>query len=58
MVMGLGRAILFYVRQSLGEGLSLNESRRDATFIFTGAGTWVSKPAYLAADPLTNQEGW
>ena len=23
-----------------------------------GEGTWVGKPAYLAADPLTIQEGW
>ena len=26
--------------------------------MLTGAGTWVGKPAYLAANPLTNQEGW
>ena len=57
MVMGPGRAVLFYGRQSMGEVLSLVEAR-DATFIFTGAGTWVGKPAYLAADPLTMQEGW
>ena len=57
MVMGPGRAILFYGRWSLGEGPSLGEAR-DATFILTGMGTWVGKPAYLAADPLTIQEGW
>ena len=56
IVMGPGRAILFYGRQSLGEGLSLGKAR-DATFILTGAGTWVGIPAYLAADPLTIQEG-
>ena len=41
----------------MGEGLSPDDSR-DATFMPTGAGTWVGKPAYLAADPLTIQEGW
>ena len=41
----------------MGEGLSLDESR-DTTFMFTGVGTWVGKPAYLAADSLTIQEGW
>ena len=51
-----GRAILFYGRWSLGEGLSLCKAR-DAAFILTGAGTWVGKQAYLAADPLTIQEG-
>ena len=30
---------------------------RDATFLLTGAGTWVGKLAYLTADPLTIQEG-
>ena len=56
MVTGPGRAVLFYRRHSLGDGLSLGESR-DATFVLIGAGTWVSKPAYLAMDPLTIQEG-
>ena len=56
MVMGPGRAVLFYGRCSLGEGLSLGKSR-DASFVLTGVGTWVSKPAYLAADPLTIPEG-
>ena len=37
VVMGPGRAIHFYGRQSLGEGLSLGEAR-DAAFILTGAG--------------------
>ena len=55
MVIGPGKAVLIYGRQSLGEGLSLGEVR-DATFTLTGAGTWVEKPAYLAADPLTIQE--
>ena len=56
VVMGPGRAVLFYGRHSLGEGLSLGESR-DATFMLTGVGTWLGKPVYLAADPLMIQEG-
>ena len=56
VVMGPGRAILFYGRHSLGEGLTLDEAR-DATFLLTGADTRVGKPAYLAADPMTIQEG-
>ena len=50
------KAVLFYGRQSLGEGLNLGEAG-DAAFALTGAGTWVGKPAYLATDPLTMQEG-
>ena len=57
MVTGPGRAVLFYGRHSLGEGLSPGESM-NATFMLTGVGTWVCKPAYLATDPLTIQEGW
>ena len=56
MITGPGRAVLFYGRHSLGEGLSPDESR-DAAFMLTGAGTWVGKPAYFATDPLTIQEG-
>ena len=56
VVTGPGRAIPFYGRCSLGEGLSLGEAR-DTAFILTGVGTWVGKPAYLAANPLTIQEG-
>ena len=56
VVTGPGRAVLFYGRPSLGEGLSPGEAR-DATFLLTGSGTWVGKTAYLAADPLTIQEG-
>ena len=56
MVTGPGRAVLFYGRWSLGEGLSLGESR-DTTFVLTGVGTSVGKPAYFAADPLSIQEG-
>ena len=57
MVPGPGRVVLFYGRHSLGEGLSPDEFK-DATFMLTGAGTWVGKPAYHTADPLTIQEGW
>ena len=56
VVMGPGRAILFYGRCSLGEGLTLGKAR-DAVYLLTGVGTWVEKPAYLAADPMTIQEG-
>ena len=40
VVMGPSKAVLFYGRQSLGEGLSLGEAR-DATFTPMGAGTWI-----------------
>ena len=49
MVTGPGRAVLFYGRHSFGEGLSPDESR-NAAFMLTGVGTWVCKPAYLAAE--------
>ena len=52
VVMGPGRAVLFYGRWSLGEGLSLGKVR-DTAFTLTGAGTWVGKLEHLAADPLT-----
>ena len=38
VVIGPGKAILFYGRCSLGEGLTMDEAR-DATFLLTGAGT-------------------
>ena len=56
VVTGQGRAVLFYGRHSLGEGLTADEAR-DATFLLTGVGTWVGKLAYLATDPMTIQEG-
>ena len=55
-VTGPGRAVLFYGRFSMGKGLTTDKAK-DATFLFTGAGTWVGKMAYLAADPMTIQEG-
>ena len=56
VVIGPGRAVLFYGRCSMGEGLTADKAR-DAAFLLTGAGTWVGKLAYLAADPMTIQEG-
>ena len=56
VVTGPGRAVLFYGRHAMGEGLTTDEAR-DAAFLLTGAGTWVGKLAYLAADPMTIQEG-
>ena len=56
VVIGPGRAILFYGRCSMGEGLKAAEAR-DAAFLLTGAGTWVGKSAYLTANPMTLQEG-
>ena len=56
VVIGPGRAILFYGRCSMGEGLKADKAR-DAAFLLTGAGMWVGKLAYLTADPMTLQEG-
>ena len=56
VVTGPGKAVLFYGRHSMGEGLTADKAR-DATFLLTGAGTWVGKSAYLAADPMTIQKG-
>ena len=56
VVIGPGKAVLFYGRCSLGEGLKADEAR-DATFLLTGAGTWVGRLAYLTTDPMTLQEG-
>ena len=56
VVIGPGRAILFYGRHSLGEGLKADEVR-DAAFLLSGAGTWVGKSAYLTTDPMTIPDG-
>ena len=56
VVIGPGRAMLFYGRHSMGEGLKADEAR-DTTFLLTGAGTWVGKSAYLTANPMMLQEG-
>ena len=55
-VIGPGRAILFYGRHSMGEGLKADEPR-DAAFLLTGAGTWVGKSANLTTNPMMIQEG-
>ena len=56
MVIGPGRAILFYGTHSLVEHLQVDEAR-DATSLLPGAGTWVGKSAYRTADPMTIPEG-
>ena len=56
VVTGPGRAVLFYGRHSMGEGLTADKAR-DAIFLLTGAGTWLGKSAYLSAEPMTIQEG-
>ena len=56
VVIGPGRAILFYGRCLMEEGLKADEAR-DATFLPTGVGMWVGKSAYLTTDPMTIQEG-
>ena len=56
VVLGPGRAVLFYGRHSLGEGLKADEAR-DAAFLLTGAGMWVGKSAYLTANLMTIPEG-
>ena len=56
VVIGPGRAILFYGRRSMGEGLTADEAR-DVAFLITGAGMWVGKPAYLTTNPMMLQEG-
>ena len=42
VVTGPGRAVVFYGRHSLGEGLTMDEAR-DAAFLLTRAGMWVGK---------------
>ena len=56
VVIGPGRAILFYGRCLMGEGLKADKAR-DAAFLLTGAGMWVGKLAYLTTNPMTIQEG-
>ena len=55
VVIGPGKAVLFYGRHSLGEGLTTDKVR-DAAFLLTRVGMWVGKPAYLSANPMTIQE--
>ena len=56
VVIGPGRAVLFYRRHLMREGLKADKTR-DATFLLTGAGTLVAKAVYLTANPMTIQEG-
>ena len=56
VVIGPCRAVPFYRRHSMGEGLTADKAR-DTTFLLTGAGMWVGILAYLTADPITIQEG-
>ena len=56
VVTGPGGAVPFYGRCSMGDGLMADEAR-DSTFLLTGAGMWVGKLSYLAANPMTIQEG-
>ena len=47
VVIGPGRAVLFYGRCSMGEGLSVDEAT-DATFLLTGVGMSVgNRPTSL-----------
>ena len=57
VVTGPGKAVLFYGRHSMGDGLTAYEAR-DTTFLLTGAGRWAGKLAYLAIDPMTIHECW
>ena len=56
VVIGPGKAILFYGRRSMGEGLKVDKAR-DAAFLITGSGTWVGNLTYLTANPMTLLEG-
>ena len=56
VVISPGREIPFYGRRSMGEGLRADEAG-DATFLLTGAGTWVGKSAFLTTNPMTIKEG-
>ena len=56
IVTGPGCAILFYGQQSLGEGLSLGKVQ-DATFMLSGAFSWVGKHAQLSAKPASLGDG-
>ena len=53
VVTGPGKAVLFYGRHSLREGLTTDEAR-DLAFLLTGVGMWVGKPAYPFCQPHDN----
>ena len=56
VVTGPGRAVLFYGRHLMGEGLMADKAR-DATFLLMETGPWAGKSAYLSPDPMTIQQG-
>ena len=59
VVIGPGRAILFYGRHSMGEGLKVDKAR-DAAFLLTGAGIMggeVSLPHCQPHDITRRQKG-
>ena len=56
VVTGPGRAVLFYGRCSMGEGLTTDQAR-DATFLLTDVGMWVGKSVSITAYSMTIQEG-
>ena len=56
VVTGPGRAVLFYGRHSLGEGLTTDKAR-DVAFLLIRTGMWFGKSTYLAADPMAIEEG-
>ena len=56
VVMGPGWAILFYGRQSLGEGLSLVKVH-NAMFTLSGCISWVGKQAQLNTNALSLCKG-
>ena len=56
VVAGPGRAVIFHGRHSLGEALTTDEARYAASLL-TRVDMWFGKPAYLATDPMTIQEG-
>ena len=56
VMIGPGRAVLFYGRCSMGEGLTMDKAR-DAAFLLTEQVHELENSAYLTADPMTIQEG-
>ena len=56
VVIGPGKAILFYGRHSVGEGLGA-DGAGDAAFLLVGVGAWVGGLSCLATNLVTVQEG-
>ena len=55
VVTGSSWGLLFYGRQTLGEGLRLGEAQD--TMFMVSAISWVGKQAYLNANPVSLGEG-